>query len=175
MSPPYQVEKMIPEGVVLEVGRKKEGNIQQYAFSFTSSACAHQYTLAQMHRGDAELLPVDKQMTDKWLVGTPPPGSIVIALWDCANGISYREGAREQGPCVILHKQNLCQPPDVIASTAVNCGQSNRSVNLGYRERGHGLRGEEKWNRKEWKKGEFLALARGFDPKATPACSDKYC
>lgn len=97
MSLPYQVEKMIPEEVVLEVGRKK-GYIQQYAFFFllTNSAHAHQYTLAQMYRRDAKLLLVDNQMTDKWLVGTPPPGSIVIALWDWAIGISYREGARER-------------------------------------------------------------------------------
>lgn len=94
MSLPYQGE-MIPEGVVLEVGRKKEGKIQPFFF-LPAGARAQQYTAAQMHRGDAELSPVDKQMTDKWLVGTPPPGSIVIALWDCANGISYRKGARER-------------------------------------------------------------------------------
>lgn len=95
MSLPYQIEKMIPKGVVLEVEKNRE--IQQYIYIFfhTSSTCAHQP--AQMHRGDAELSPVDKQMTDKWLVGTPPPGSIVIALWDCANGIFYRERVRERG------------------------------------------------------------------------------
>lgn len=144
--------------------KKRRDHTTVYIFFFcTSSARAHQYTAAQMHQGDTELSPVDKQMTDKWLVGTPPPGSIVITLWDCANGISYREGAREResrGPCVILHKQNLCQLPDVIASTAVNCGQSNRSVNLGYRERGHGLRGKEKWNRKDWKKRWISCIGR---------------
>lgn len=106
MSLPYQVEKMIPKGVVLEVEKKRNTTVF-FFFLYTSSACAHQYTLAQMHRGDAELSPVDKQMTDKWLVGTPPPGSIVIALWDCTNGISYREGVsereREQGPCVSFY------------------------------------------------------------------------
>lgn len=121
-------------------------------------ACAHQYTPAHMHRGDAELSPVDKQMTDKWLVGTPPPCSIVIAPWDCANGISYRErergGAREQEPRVSFytnktsasHRMWLLPPPSTVANLIA------LSIWV-YREEGHGLKGgEEKWNRKEWKK-----------------------
>lgn len=64
----------------------------------------------------------------------------------------------------------------MIASTAVNCGQSNRSVNLGYRERGHGLRGyggEMELQRLK-EKGGFFVLASGFDPIAVAACLDKY-
>lgn len=141
MSLPYQIGKMIPEGELLE-GGKRRGNIQQCAFS-PARTHTHTHTPTQIHWRDMELLSVDKQMTDKWHVGTPPPGLIVIALWDCANGISYGEKEREgrggeRGLCVILHKQNLCQTPDVIASTAVNCVQSNLSVNLGCREWGHG-------------------------------------
>lgn len=62
MSLPYQVEKMIPEGEVLELGRKTECIFYQRVRARTH---ARQYTLAQMHRGDMELSPVDKQMTDK--------------------------------------------------------------------------------------------------------------
>lgn len=119
-------------------GRKKERKYTTMCI-FTSAHKHTRHAPTQIHRRDMELSSVDKQMTDKWHVGTPPPGLIVIALWDCANGISYgeREGG-ERGLCVILHKQNLCQTPDVIASTAVNCVQSNLSVNLGFREWGHG-------------------------------------
>lgn len=62
MSLPYQVEEMIPEGEVLEVGRKTEC---VFFFYQHAHARARQYALAQMHRGDMELSSVDKQMTDK--------------------------------------------------------------------------------------------------------------
>lgn len=89
------------------------------------------------------------QLTNKWqtndMLEHLHQGLIVIALRDCAIGISQWErerererGEREQGLCVILHKQNLCQTRDLIASSAINCVQSNLSVNLGCREWKHG-------------------------------------
>ena len=80
----------------------------------------------------------DRQMTC-WNTSTRPDSNRPVRL--CQWHILWRErerGEREPGLCVILHKQNLCQTPDVIASTAVNCVQSNLSVNLGCRESGHG-------------------------------------
>lgn len=97
-----------------------------------------------------------------------------------ASLIERERGSRERGSRARVSfstNKNLCQPPDVIASTAVNCGQSNRSVNLGYRERGHGLRGYggEMESQRVKEKDGFLVLAEGFDPIATAACLDKYC
>lgn len=81
-------------------------------------------------------------------------------------------GEQEQGLCVILHKQNLCQTQDLIAST-VNCVQSNLSVNPGCRERKKMVKGGmmERWNGKEEvEKGDFLLLYTGLDSEAVAVC-----
>ncbi len=136
MSLPYQIEETIPEGEVLE-GGKKRGSIQQCAFppmhTWTQTP-TYAYTNTPERHGAVDSWQTnDRQMTC-WNTSTRSDSNRPVRL--CQWHLLWREG-RERGLCVILHKQNLCQTPDVIASTAVNCVQSNLSVNLGCREWGH--------------------------------------
>lgn len=139
MSLPYQIEETIPEGGVLE-GGKRSGNIQQHAFSPVHTGTpTYTYTNAPGRHGAVVSWQTnDRQMTC-WSTSTRLDSNRPVRL--CQWHLVWRErerGARERGLCVILHKQNLCQTPDAIASAAVNCVQSNLSVNLGCREWGHG-------------------------------------
>lgn len=171
MSLPYQIEETIPEGEVLE-GGKRRGNIQQCAFSPLRT-----HTPTQIHWRDTELSSADKQMTDKWHAGTPPPGLIVISLQDCANGISYGEresarGARRTKASVSFytnktsakHQIWLLPPPSTVSNLiclSIWVAGTEDMVKGGMMER---------WNGKEGKKRWICKGERGFDTKAVTVC-----
>lgn len=67
MSLPYQIEETLPEGGLLEGGRRKGEEIHNN-MHFHRRAQAHTHAVEYRHKctgGDAELSSVDKQMTDK--------------------------------------------------------------------------------------------------------------
>lgn len=139
-------------------GRKKERKYTTMCI-FTSAHKHTRHAPTQIHRRDMELSSVDKQMTDKWHVGTPPPGLIVIALWDCANGISYGErgGAeRESEACVSFytnktsakHRMWLLPPLSTVSNLiclSIWVSGSEDMVKGGMMERWTGKEEEKRW------------------------------
>ncbi len=102
-----------------------------------------------------ELSTVDKQMTDKWHVGTPPPGLIVIALWDCANGISYGERGESEA-CVSFytnktsakHRMWLLLPLSTVSNLiclSIWVAESEGMLKGGIMEKWNGKEGEKRW------------------------------
>lgn len=153
MSLPYQMEKTIPEGEVLEGGERR-GNIQQCAFS-PVHANTHTYTdtnTLERHGAVVSWQTNDRQMTC-WNTSTRPDSNRPVRL--CQWHLLWREGGASEA-CVSFYtnktsaKHRMWLLPLLSTVSNLIClsiwvAASEDMVKGGMMERWNGKEGEKRW------------------------------